>query len=160
MILESCFDILTKLVPKAEIFKKMLKEEEVIYLVLRTFKTFKKIYMKGNKALESILISVSSFLSEIALHRQGRSLLAKTHYFETIVEIISQAKKVALDEKLEIILCKSVYLMLVGRSERQKAKEIRIKDILLERMLTNKTEGYETIVGYIIERVEQEGEFS
>jgi hypothetical protein len=79
--LECALDILAKTVIRPPIFHQLTHEEGLLQLLLRTFQSFKELYAKGNKAIETVLAAATALLTQVAIHRKGRELLTATIYF-------------------------------------------------------------------------------
>ena len=54
----------------------------------------------------------------------------------------------------EQLICSIIYLLLVEKSVRQAGVQLGLKDVLLKRMIAKKNSSYDSIVQYIIERMD------
>lgn len=150
-------DILRKMAIRPAFFHRIIEERGMVDLVLCIFQTVRTFYLKGGKSLyAAALTSTAHLLTQLAIHRKGRILLARTSYFDFVSDFFKQIKTRELPETLEKVLCSAIYLLLVEPEIRLKAERLKVKDILLDRMLQKQNEGYQTIVSYIIQRIEME----
>lgn len=157
--LTTCFNALRKLTIRHKIFNRIVEEKGFIQLVLRVFEILRTLYLKGGKERYSnALLATADFLTQIIIHKKGRQIITATNFLQGIVDFFRQMKTRVVDERLQKVLCSSIYLLLVETDIRVRANNLKVKDILLDRMLERKSECYQAIVGYIIQRIEMDDE--
>lgn len=96
-----CFDVLRKIAIRQKVFKKIIEEKGLVDLILKTFETFKVLYLKGGKSLYTKALTANTrLLTQLVLHRKGRETLQKKNYFELIADFFKQIKTISIDEFL------------------------------------------------------------
>lgn len=137
------------------VFRKVLEDEGLVDTVLATFETLKALFLKGAGTLCTKAFTYNAMaLTQLVLHRKGREVLQRKHYFEMIASFFKRIATVCIEETLENELCSSLYLLLVEPAVRERANQLRLKEILLERMLWQKNPRYESLISYIVQRIE------